>query len=76
MGVQEASPLAEILTMNTYRVTLTHPKLDGPLVGEMLASTEHAAITRLRSYAFHAYRCADMLTADAHAVVIDAEATA
>ena len=58
------------ITIRTYEVTLTSPLLAGPLVVELIASSPKAAMARTRHYAFHDYKCADMLTADCVAVDI------
>lgn len=50
--------------ITNYEVTLTSDLLDGPLVADVNASNPHAAATRIRMYAFHAFKCPDMLTAD------------
>lgn len=56
--------------MKTYRVTLTHPDLDGPFVADLIASSEVAAITRARMTAMHAYRHAPLMYAEAEAVYL------
>lgn len=49
--------------MNTYEVTIIHPRLDGPLVLEVPAMSERGAIAKGRLFAFHHYREATMLDA-------------
>ena len=48
----------------TYRVTLTHEDLDGPLVADTMASSPEAAATRVAYLAMHQFRHAELLTAD------------
>lgn len=42
--------------IDTYEVTATHEALSGPLVMELIATSEKAAISRARLTAFHMYR--------------------
>lgn len=42
--------------MNTYEVTLTHPRLDGPWVAELVSTSADRAVTRARMTAMHVYR--------------------
>lgn len=50
--------------MDTYLLSLTHPDLDGAFIAQLVASTEHAAMTRIRMAAMHSYRHAELLHAD------------
>lgn len=56
-------------TISTYTVELNHPDLSGPLVMELIATSEQAAISRARGTAFHMYRDARLL--DVEAAVIE-----
>jgi hypothetical protein len=49
--------------IDTYEVTITHDRLAGPLVMELIGTSEKAAISRARLAAFHMYRDACMLDA-------------
>lgn len=51
--------------MQNYRVTLTHPDLEGPLVMDMKATSAERAATRARGTAMHMYRHAELLAAAA-----------
>jgi hypothetical protein len=42
--------------IDTYEVTGSHPDADKPLVVELIASSESAAIARTKLAAFHMYR--------------------
>lgn len=50
--------------INTYTIECTHPDLTGPLVVELIATSEAAAISRTRLIAFHMYRDARLLDAE------------
>lgn len=52
-------------SIDTYTVEITHEDLAGPLVMELIATDEHAAITRARFSAMHMYRHAPLLHAAA-----------
>lgn len=59
-------------TISTYRVTLRHPALDGPLVMDLIATDMDAAISRARFSAFHLYRDGRLLIAGITAVRLHA----
>ncbi len=50
--------------MDTYLLSLTHPDLDGAFIAQLVASTEHAAKTRIRMCAMQSYRHAELLHSD------------
>ena len=54
-------------TIDTYEVTATHPDATGPLVVELIATSEAAAISRTRGTAVHMYR--DLRWLDAEYVI-------
>jgi hypothetical protein len=54
-------------TIDTYEVTATHPDASGPLVVELIATSESAAISRARGTAVHMYR--DLRWLDAEYVI-------
>lgn len=51
-------------TIDTYQVTVTHPSLSEPLVVELIATSERAAISRTRGTAVHMYRDVRLLDAE------------
>lgn len=57
-------------TINTYRVTITHPDLDGPLVMDLIATSGARAHTRARYSAMHMYRDVRLLHADSVSVLL------
>lgn len=50
--------------IDTYEITATHPDLSSPLVMELIATTERAAISRARGTAVHMYRDERLLDAE------------
>lgn len=51
-------------TIDTYEVSVTHSALSGPLVMELIATSERAAISRTRGTAVHMYRDVRLLDAE------------
>lgn len=56
--------------VSTYRVTITHPDLDGPLVMDLIATSANYAVSRARLSAFHLYRDARLLDAGIEAALL------
>ena len=56
--------------VSTYRVTLNHARLSGPLVLDLIATNMDRAVTRARYSAMHMYRDADLLQAGSTAVCL------
>jgi hypothetical protein len=52
------------VVIDTYEVTATHPDMSGPLVMELIATSERAAISRARGTAVHMYRDVRLLDAE------------
>lgn len=50
--------------IDTYEITATHPALSGPLVVELIATSEKAAISRARGTAVHTYHDVRLLHAE------------
>ena len=59
---------APTATVSTYRVTLNHARLSGPLVFDLIATNMDAAVTRGRFTAMHMYREAELLKAGSTAI--------
>jgi len=61
---------APTATVKTYRVTLRHPRLDGDLVLDLIATDMDRAVTRARYSAMHLYRDTDLLRAGSTAICL------
>jgi hypothetical protein len=56
--------MTDTVVIDTYEITATHPALSEPLVMELIATSEHAAISRARGTAVHMYRDVRLLDAE------------